>query len=138
MRLSPRAPKPCHVACLRTLLIRLLAAVLLLQSGVAVAHCLRGMATSDGLVVEICSPDGMRSIRLDANGEPVADQAPAAGSGFCPACHGLPAVDLPEPPRLASPAWLGTSVTWQDRAEHRLRPPARAPPYATRAPPVTA
>ena len=126
------------MARFRPLLICLLAAVLLLQSGVAVAHCLRGMGGTAGLVVEICSTDGLRSIRLDANGEPAPDHVPKAEGGFCPVCHGLPAITLPEPPRLASPAWLGTPVTWQGMAEPRLRPPARAPPYATRAPPITA
>nr|WP_249731904.1 DUF2946 family protein [Roseococcus sp. SDR] len=123
---------------MRSLLIRLLAAVLLLQSGVAVAHCLRGMGAAGGLIVEICSPDGMRSIRLDANGEPMADHAPAAENGFCPACHGLPGVDLPAPPQLSVPAWLGETIAWAPSSSGTLRPPARAPPYATRAPPVTA
>jgi hypothetical protein len=126
------------VARFRSLLIRLLAAVLLLQSGVAVAHCLRGVGGGDGLVVEICSTEGMRTIRLDANGDPVADHAPGAEGGFCPVCHSLPGVTLPEPPRLATPAWLGVPVTWQLVGTERPRPPARAPPYATRAPPVTA
>lgn len=126
------------MSSLRSLLIRLLAAVLLLQSGVAVAHCLRGMGGSEGLVVEICSAEGMRTIRLDANGEPLADHAPAAEGGFCPACHGLPAVDLPAPPRLSSPAWLGEAVNWAMAPGDGWQPPARAPPYATRAPPVIA
>ncbi len=126
------------MARLRPFLIRFLAAVLLLQSGVAVAHCLRGMGAAEGMLVEICSPDGMRTLRLDAAGEPMADHAPAAGSGFCPACHGLPSVDLPEPPRLAGPAWLGTPITWAPAPGDGWQPPARAPPYATRAPPVTA
>ena len=126
------------MATLRSLLIRLLAAVLLLQSGVAVAHCLRGMGAAEGLAVEICSPDGMRSIRLDANGEPMADHAPATESGFCPACHGLPAVDLPGPTCLSTPAWLGEAVTWAMARRDGWLPPARAPPYTTRAPPATA
>ena len=109
-----------------------------MQSGVGVAHCLRGMAGAEGMVVEICSADGLRSIRLDAQGEPLADHAPEAEGGFCPVCHGLPGITLPEPQRLATPAWLGTTITWQAVAEPRLGPPARAPPYATRAPPVTA
>jgi hypothetical protein len=123
---------------LRSLLIRVFAAVLLLQSGVAVAHCLRGMGVGEGLLVEICSAEGIRSIRLDANGEPVADHAPAAESGFCPACHGLPALDLPEPPQVSAPAWLGEAVGWAMAPGDGWHPPARAPPYKTRAPPVIA
>ena len=138
MSVFARGPKPCRVARFRPFLIRLLAAVLLLQSGVAVAHCLRGMGGAEGLLVEICSTDGLRTIRLDANGEPAPDHAPEAEGGFCPVCHGLPGITLPEPLRLATPAWLGTAITWQETRQDRLRPPARAPPYATRAPPVTA
>jgi hypothetical protein len=123
---------------LRSLLIRLLAAVLLLQSGVAVAHCLRGMGAGEGMLVEICSTEGMRTIRLDANGEPAADHAPGGESGFCPACHGLPAVDLPAPPLLSTPAWLGEAVSWAMAPGDGWLPPARAPPYTTRAPPVIA
>ena len=137
MRVFIGATKPCRVARFRPFLIRLLAAVLLLQSGVAVAHCLRGMGGADGMLVEICSTDGMRTIRLDPHGEPVTEHAPGAEGGFCPICHGLPGMSLPEPFRLATPAWLGTSVTWQMAGAERVRPPARAPPYVTRAPPIT-
>ncbi|MBX9752627.1 MAG: DUF2946 family protein [Roseococcus sp.] len=126
------------MARFRPILIRLLVAILLLQSGVGVAHCLRGMGAAEGMLVEICSTEGMRTIRLDANGEPAPEHAPEAGGGFCPLCHGLPGITLPEPPTLATRAWLGTAITWQAPGGHRLRPPARAPPYATRAPPVTA
>lgn len=126
------------MASLRSLLIRVLAAVLLLQSGVAVAHCLRGMGAGEGMLVEICSAEGIRTLRLDARGEPAADHAPATEAGFCPACHGLPAVDLPLPPLLSTPAWLSEAVAWAMAPGDCWQPPARAPPYTTRAPPVTA
>ena len=126
------------MARFRPFLIRLLAVVLLLQSGVAVAHCLRGMSAGDGMLVEICSTDGMRTIRLDSQGEPASDHSPESEGGFCPICHGLPGITLPEPPRLAMPAWLGATIIWQVAGTDRLGPPARAPPYTTRAPPITA
>ncbi len=126
------------MARFRPFLIRLLAAVLLLQSGVAVAHCLRGMGAGEGMLVEICSTDGMRTIRLDSQGEPANDHAPEAEGGFCPLCHGLPGVTLPEPPSVFTTAWLDASGIWQITGTEHVRPPARAPPYATRAPPITA
>ncbi|WP_421990174.1 DUF2946 family protein [Roseococcus sp.] len=118
----------------RALLIRLFAVLLFWQSGVAVAHCLRGM-THGGDAIEICSIDGVKVIHLDADGVPIADDQPHADGGFCPVCHGLPAVVLPEPPLLALPAWTGEAIAWHAAGEARLLPPARAPPYPTRAPP---
>lgn len=126
------------MARFRPFLIRLFAILLLVQSGAAAAHCLRGMSAGEGMLVEICSTDGMRTVRLDENGEPVPDQAPESGGAFCPVCHGLPVVTLPEPPLLAIPAWSGEAIAWHAAGTPRLRPPARAPPYATRAPPITA
>ena len=126
------------MARLRPFLIQFFAALLFLQSGMAAAHCLRGMAVSEEMLVEICSADGMRTIRLDADGEPAPDAPPASASGFCPACHGLPDIILPEPPILAVPAWSGESTTWHAAGTPRLRAPGRAPPYAMRAPPLTA
>lgn len=137
------ARKPSPMARFRPFLLRLLVAVLLWQSGVAAAHGMRGMAGADGMLVEICSTDGIRTIRLDAHrldaqGDPLPDHAPEAQGGFCPICHGLPGITLPEPPRTATPAWLGTAITWQVAGTELVRPPARALPYATRAPPVSA
>ncbi|MDB5416214.1 MAG: hypothetical protein JWR10_4549 [Rubritepida sp.] len=130
------SPKASGVARFRSLLIRLMVALLFIQSGAAMAHCLRAMA-HDGTLIEICSTDGMRTIRLDAAGEPLQEQAPGSDEGsFCPVCHGLPAVTLPEPPMLAMPAWDGAAITWHAAGIERLRPPARAPPYSTRAPPT--
>lgn len=133
------APKASGVAKFRALLIRLMAVLLFMQSGVAAAHCLQGLAQV-GDAIEICSVDGVRVIHLDAEGNPLPDQAPVShDGGFCPVCHGMPAIDLPAPPMLASPAWAGEAIIWHSAGEARLLPPARAPPYPTRAPPsVTA
>lgn len=90
------------------------------------------------MLVEICTVEGMRTIRLDAQGEPLPEHAPQSGKAFCPLCHGLPDVLLPAPPGLAGPAWFSTIVAWRGEGAGHIRPPARAPPYSTRAPPVTA
>ena len=126
------------MASLRPFLIRLFAALLFLQSGVAAAHCLRGISAGGGMLIEICSADGMRTIRLDAEGAPAPEAPPASASGFCPACHGLPEITLPEPLLFAAPAWTGEPIAWHAAGTPRLRLPARAPPYATRAPPLSA
>lgn len=134
MRPAAARPKASGVAKSRALLIRLMAVLLFWQSGVAIAHCLRGL--SHGEAIEICSIDGVKVIHLDAEGNPLPEQTPASHEGaFCPVCHGMPAVDLPAPPVLAMPAWTGQPIAWHAAGEARLLPPARAPPYATRAPP---
>lgn len=136
MRDRRRSPKASRVAKLRAPLILLMAALLFWQSGVAVAHCLRGMSHG-GEAIEICSIDGVRVIHLDEQGNPVSDPAPASHEGgFCPVCHGMPAVTLPEPPLLAVPAWMDGAIAWHATGEARLLPPARAPPYTSRAPPL--
>lgn len=137
MRLLGAGRKASRVARFRPFLIRLLAAVLLLQSGVAVAHCLRGMAAGEGMLVEICSAEGMRSVMLDAQGEPISSPD-GEMAGFCPICHGLPVVMLPEPPGAFTPAWLDVTAIWLGLGTDAPPRAARAPPYTTRAPPVTA
>ncbi|MBS7811261.1 DUF2946 family protein [Roseococcus pinisoli] len=124
------------MAKFRAPLILFVAALLFWQSGLAAAHCLRAMSHG-GDAVEICSIDGVRVIHLDDQGNPLADQpSDSMAGGFCPVCHGMPAVALPEPPMLALPAWTGEAVAWHAAGEARLLPPARAPPYRTRAPPI--
>jgi len=95
------------VASLRPLLIRLLAALLFMQSGVAAAHCLRGMSAGEGMLVEICSTDGMRTMRLDATGEPNPMEPASQAGAFCPVCHGLPAITLT---RTHAPAHAATFI----------------------------
>lgn len=136
MRRGRPSRKASGVAKFRTLLIGFLAALLFWQSGLAAAHCLRSLAHG-GDAIEICSIDGVKVIHLDDQGNPLPEQPTGGMGGFCPACHGVPAaVTLPEPPVLALPAWTGETVTWHAAGEVRLLPPARAPPYRTRAPPI--
>lgn len=117
---------------LRSILIRVFAALLFVQSGLAVAHCLPGMAPGEGVTVEICSAEGMRTIRLDAEG----DREAGGEAAFCPACHGLPNIALPAPSQLAGPAWSAAAMAWHGAGTARLAPPSRASPYDGRAPPA--
>ncbi len=112
----------------------LLALLLSLQSGLAAAHCLgRAGAPADRAVV-ICTPSGLRSVALPADhGEPA---APAV-DGFCPACHALPTVLLPEAPALPTPAWASAPSERAPFAAEvpRPRPRARDPTRGPRGPP---
>lgn len=114
----------------RPFLIRLLAVLFFVQSGVALAHCLRGMAPTGATLIEICSAEGMRSIRLDEG-----DTRGEAG-GFCPICQALPEVTVPVPPGVSSPAWLPGATVWHAAGMPRLAPPTRAAPYEGRGPPA--
>lgn len=126
------------MASLRPLLARLFALLLLVQSGAALGHCLRGLAAGEGLLVEICAVEGKRLLLLGPGGEPMEPAAPAAEGGFCPVCHGLPEAALPAPSlRLVAPAAAGPAA-WHGAGAPLRLPPARAPPYATRAPPALA
>lgn len=112
--------------------------MLLLQSGVALAHCLRAMAPADGLLVELCAVEGKRLLLLGRDGAPIEAPQPAAESGFCPACHGLPQLVLPAPALLVLAPLRAAMPAWHAAGEALRLPPARAPPYATRAPPASA
>lgn len=121
----------------RPVLSALLALVLLAQTGWAAAHCL-AMAAPAGHAVEICSPDGIRTIRVSDDGTALPETAPHAGDGFCAACPLSDAPALPAPPILAGPAWtVSDAAPYAGRAP-AFRPPPRAPPYAQRAPPTFA
>jgi hypothetical protein len=122
------------VAGPRRPVLRLIAAVLLLQSVLAPAHCLAMAAPPAGLQAVICSPDGTRLVHLGPDGQ----EAPAHGAadGFCAACGALPQVALPAPPRLPAPGGAATAPAWHAAAPAALPPPARGPPFAPRAPPA--
>jgi hypothetical protein len=119
---------------IRRLLSLAFALVLLLQSGVGAAHCLRWLGPADGLLVEICAAEGKRLTLLDAEGQP-AEGRGETGAGVCPACAGLPAVPLPAPPILGEPVLFATAPSFRLVGSAELAPRARAPPYSTRAPP---
>jgi hypothetical protein len=112
------------------------ALVLCLQSGLAMAHCLR-MASPAGHVafhVEICTPEGIVTVDLGA------DEAPVPGddhAGFCLTCHGAPQAALLAPPGLPLPA--ASLLAPPPLPRHAAAPPgARAPPDQPTGPPTRA
>jgi hypothetical protein len=117
-------------------LARLIAFALLLQAGLAPAHCLARAAGPAGMETVICSADGMRSLHLGPDGQEVPAQD--AGQGVCLACPALPQAALPAAPEVAGPAWVAAGPAWHPAAAEGLPPPARAPPFAPRAPPAFA
>ncbi|WP_207537334.1 DUF2946 family protein [Sabulicella rubraurantiaca] len=118
------------MARLRKPLLRLLAALLFLQSGVAMAHCLRSMAGDPALLVEICTAEGMRMLDLGDH-----DEA-KTGSGICAVCADLPAVSLPAPPSVWRPV-LYVAPRFEPISSFAAPiARARAPPLGSRAPPA--
>lgn len=108
---------------------RLLAAVLLLQAVLAPSLCLAGGQA--GMMVEICTAEGLRLVHATPDGTP----AEPVHDGACQVCHALPqGADLALPP-LPTPAWitLATPVAGQAAG---LRPGIRGPPNGARAPPT--
>lgn len=116
-----------------TFFVRLIAALLLVQTVLAPALCL-AHAASAGMATVICSPDGDRTVHLGTNGEEL--PAPEAHSGFCLACHALPQADLPAAPLLSTPAEPGSAIMWFATGDAGWRPAARAPPYEPTGPPA--
>ena len=112
---------------------RLIAALLLMQTGLAPALCL-AHAASAGLATVICSPDGDRTVHLGADGQEL--PTPEAHSGFCLVCHALPQADIPAAPMLSTPAELGSAIIWLASGDAGWRPAARAPPYEPTGPPA--
>jgi hypothetical protein len=109
----------------------LLAALLCLQSSLAAAHCLLARGAHHAFPVEICTAEG--KLLLDLGG-PVEKEG-AAEAGGCLACHALAQLVLPGPAVLAAPAGA-LPLRLMPSAEAGLPPGARAPPYASRAPPT--
>lgn len=114
----------------------ILALVLCLQSGLAMAHCLR-MAAPAGhqpFHVEICTADGIVLLDLaDSEDGPTHHDGPR--SGFCLVCHGLPHVALPVPAELPAPRV--TLIARPPLPLHASAPlGARAPPYHPTGPPA--
>ncbi len=126
--------KASHVGVLRRRLSLAFALVLLLQAGVGAAHCLRALGAAGGLLVEICTLEGKRLALLDADGQPH-EGTGEPGSGVCPVCAGLPAVDLPAAPTLSEPVVFTAAPAFRLDGTGLPAPRARAPPYSTRAPP---
>lgn len=119
----------------RSRLLRLLVAmVLCLQSGLAMAHCLRLTAAQEAFRLVVCTPNGL--VDIDAPTDPDGPaKGKAAQAGFCLACHVLPDMVLPGPVIMALPVPLPTAgplLAWDDAA----LPQTRAPPYVSTGPPA--
>jgi hypothetical protein len=117
----------------RSSLRLLLVWVLLVQSGIAAAHCLHAFDGS-GFAIEICTAEGgLRVVHLGGEEPAVpAQHVP----GFCAACHALPLVTLPAPPALAEPVSFAVApVIWRTRGDVPTHS-ARTSPYAPRGPPI--
>ncbi|WP_439596783.1 DUF2946 family protein [Falsiroseomonas sp.] len=109
--------------------------VLLAQTGLAPALCLwRKSAHAGGLVTELCTMDGTRRVVIGPDGHVLPDRP--AHADFCPVCHGLPQVLLPEPPLLPRPSWVLAPAQHAGPAAAPLRPPIRGPPLGAQAPPA--
>lgn len=114
---------------------RILALVLLFQAVLAPALCI-GRAQGHTLTVEICGPDGMRSMALALD-----DQGPAQKGeqhGFCAVCAAMPQGAEALTPALPAPAWLAVVINWPITGPAAPPPQARAPPQQPRAPPALA
>jgi hypothetical protein len=112
------------------LLTVVLALLLVMQWGGAFAHCIEALAGTQS--VEICTTDGIRTLHLDAEGQPAAPDAAAHDS--CPLCPGATAA-LPEGPLLPA-ARFAYVVAIPRLVAGMPMAPARAPPQQPRAPPI--
>ena len=110
-------------------LLRLLAAVLLLQAVLAPALCLA--AGRGGLAVEICTAEGLRTIHAGPDGT----LAEPHHIGACQACHALPQGAALDVPALPVPAWIALPPA-APAAATTLPPGIRGPPGGARAPPA--
>lgn len=113
-----------------------LALVLCLQSGLAMAHCLRMTATlgHQPFKVEICTAEGL--VALDLGGTPDGEgHGGEEHAGFCLICNGVPPLALPAPSEVAAPLVIGT-VQLAGPGLSLLPLGARAPPYRPTGPPA--
>ena len=117
----------------RPALLAILAALLFIQSGAALAHCLRAMAHDPLSVIEICTGEGRKTVDLSDHGAPQEAEAT-----FCPVYHGLPGLAVPAAPVLWQPVRYAVHVEWAPRPAPAPAPRARATPGAPRAPPAQA
>ena len=117
------------------LFARLLALLLLLQWGMAFAHCLRPLADAgSGKIIEICGTHGLTTALLDDDGRPL--EKAKASHAVCPGCCGPVAVGAPAPEAVHVPVAWPDQVTIPSRAGLPVAP-ARAPPQQPRAPPTS-
>ncbi|MBR0655033.1 hypothetical protein [Plastoroseomonas arctica] len=123
----------------RPALLPLIALLLLMQAVVAPALCLAHAAAraGGGHSVEICGPEGLQTIRLNENGDPVQDAAPMPG-GFCFACHAIPDASFAVGPEPVTPHWVRVALAIPARIAAHPAPAIRGPPLGAQAPPFLA
>lgn len=115
-------------------LLPVLAAVLLLQTLLVPALCLAAVGGTGGLAIEICTADGLLTVRQAA--DDAAGHEEAGHGGACLVCHALPQGAALAAPALPGPAWIGLAVT-AAVAESAAPPHSiRGPPSGARAPPA--
>ena len=112
---------------LRTILLRLLVALLLVQGVAAPAWCLERMALATA--TPICTAGGLELRHGEA-------PAPHHGNDGCVVCAALPQGPVPEAPVLAARAALPAEVIVAAPAREVLPEGRRASSYAARAPPA--
>lgn len=114
----------------------ILALVLVLQSSLALAHCLRAAPAGahHAFLVEVCSAEGTMVVDLGGGADHGTPHDTEHG-GFCPGCHGLPQLALPPPAGLVLP-FLPQASLPPLPAQAALPPGARAPPYHPTGPPA--
>lgn len=111
-----------------------LASLLLLQSGLAAAHCLTRAGTVVAETMALCTPAGLRVAGSDPpSGAPQA----VLPEGFCPACGGLPAVILPPAPLLPRPTFAVVAAAGSFVLAAAISPETRDPARGPRGPPST-
>ncbi|MGG5812105.1 hypothetical protein [Falsiroseomonas sp. CW058] len=123
---------------LRPALTRLLAALLLLQWGTAFAHCLRLSAPAELLHAELCTPEGIRTVALGADGQPAEVPDPAVlPAPLCPACLGPAALVLPPPEAALAPPLQLAQAADPPPAPAPAPRPLPSPSCQPRAPPTS-
>ena len=114
----------------------ILALAFCLQSGLAMAHCVRLASPTQGqsqpFRMVICTSDGL--VTMDMSEADGPDRPAQAMPDLCLACHVLPVAELPAPLEVTAPALVPVGVLADLPA---TLPPlgARAPPYRPTGPP---
>ncbi|WBV45181.1 DUF2946 family protein [Pseudoroseomonas cervicalis] len=117
-------------------LLGLLSLLLLLQWGAGLVPHLRAMAATSSDAIIICSPDGMRTLHLDAEGQPT-DPDKAPGMGCCMLCPGPLALGAPQTGPVPAPVALWQRLlAARPLVADRLPPPRPDDAHPPRAPPI--
>ena len=112
---------------------RLIVAILLLQTLLAPALCLAGLA-ADATETVICTAHGLQTVQFHepGDGEPQGNQH----NDFCPALASLSAMPAMPVPALPRPDWFVLAVSWSVTPVGLTAARARAPPFLPRGPPA--